>query len=210
MQEVPEGRLRKGECHIIISTPCSLKETYTGIREVSLYTEHLTRGRVFLSGPIDMELADSVAAQLLYLEQEGKEVQLIINSPGGEVTAGLMLYDVLGGLKVPVSRWCCGIAASMAAILLCGGEKGRRFILPHSRTMIHEPLLQSGVGGSATSIQALSESILETRSITNGILAKHTGKAIQEIDAATAFDNYMNAEQSVAFGLCDEIRSSLC
>ena len=190
-------------------TPCSLRETYSGIREVSLYTEHLARGRVFLTGTIDRELADSIAAQLLYLEQEGKEVQLIINSLGGEVNAGLMLYDLLEGLKVPVSRWCCGMAASMAAIILCGGEKGRRFILPHSKTMIHEPLLQSGVGGSATSIQALSESILETRRITNSILAKHTGKSLQEIDAATTYDNYMNAEQSIAFGLCDEIRSSL-
>ena len=95
----------------------------------------------------------------------------------------------------------------MGAVLLAGGQKGRRFILPHSKCMIHEPLIQGGVGGSASSIKKTAESILETRSVTNGILAKHTGKTIEEIDEATSFDNYMNAEEAIRFGLCDEIRS---
>jgi ATP-dependent Clp protease protease subunit len=103
--------------------------------------------------------------------------------------------------------YCIGMAASMGAVILAGGQKGRRFILPHSQCMIHEPLISGGVGGAATSIKKTAESILEIKSIINGILAKHTGKTVEEIDEATSFDNYLNAEESVAFGLCDEIRN---
>ena len=108
-------------------------------------------------------------------------------------------------MKAPVYRYCIGMAASMGAVILSGGEKGRRFILPHSRVMIHEPLLTGGVGGSATSIKRKADTILETRRVLNGLLAKNTGKSIEEIDEATLYDNYMNAEESVAFGLCDRI-----
>ena len=100
---------------------------------------------------------------------------------------------------------CAGMAASMAAIILAGGQKGYRYILPHSKVMIHEPLLSSGLGGSATSIKNISDSILETREIVNSILAKHTGKSLSEVNKATSFDNYMNAEEAIAFGLCDAI-----
>jgi ATP-dependent Clp protease protease subunit len=144
----------------------------------------------------------------MYLEGSGSgDINLYINSGGGEVNAGLMLYDVLQDIKTPINTYCIGMAASMAAVILAGGQKGRRFILPHSKTMIHEPLIAGGAGGSASSIKNIADSILETRSICNSILAKHTGKSIEEIDNATSFDNYMNAEESVAFGLCDSIVS---
>ena len=181
-------------------------ESHAGVREVSLLTRHLMNRNVFLTGEICMESAMSILSQLKYLANESdEEINMYINSGGGEVTAGLLIYDVLQQMKVPVNMYCTGIAASMAAVILAGGQKGRRYILPHSRTMIHEQLLAEGVGGSASSIKNISDSILETRKILNGILAKHTGKSLKEINKATAFDNYMNAEESVAFGLCDAV-----
>ena len=110
---------------------------------------------------------------------------------------------------MPVNTYCTGLAASMGAVLLAGGQAGRRYILPHSKTMIHEPLISGGVGGSATSIHNISESILKTRDMLNEILAKHTGKSLKEMKKATAFDHYMNAEESVKFGMCDEIVEKL-
>ncbi len=191
-------------------SPCVEVESHNGIREVSIYTKHLGNRRIFLSGEIRQEMANDIVAQLLYLEAESDEpIFLYINSNGGEINAGLYIYDVLQSMKIPVYTYCTGIAASMAAVLLAGGQPGRRFILPHSKTMIHEPLLAGGVGGSATSIRNISDSILETRRIVNGILAKHTGKTLKEIDKATSFDNYMNAEKSVAFGLCDRVVTSM-
>lgn len=185
-------------------------ETRNGIREVSLRTRHLMKRRVFLNGEINREFADDVVSQLLYLQEESEEpISIYINSGGGEVNAGLYIYDVIQSLTVPVYMYCTGMAASMAAVILAGGKQGHRFILPHSKMMIHEPLLAGGVGGSATSIQNISKSILETRKITNGILAKHTGKTLKEIDKATSFDNYMNAEECVQFGLCDKVVSSM-
>ena len=148
----------------------------------------------------------SILSQLKFLAEESEEeINLYINSGGGEVTAGLLIYDVLQQLKVPVNMYCTGIAASMAAVIFAGGQKGRRYILPHSKTMIHEPLISGGVGGSASSIKNISDSILETRKLLNGILVKHTGKSLKEVNKATAFDNYMNAEESIAFGLCDAV-----
>ncbi len=185
-------------------------ETNAGIREVSLATRHLMNRRVFLTGTISEELANQVVSQLMYLNESSMEpINLYINSAGGEVNAGLLLYDVIQGLRVPLNSYCIGRAASMAAVILAGGQKGRRFILPHSETMIHEPLIGNGVGGSATSIKNISESILQTKKIVNGILAKHTGKTMEEIDAATSYDHFMNAEESVTFGICDEIRTEL-
>lgn len=190
----------------LFNTPSIEVESANGIREVSLSTRHLSNRKIFLNGSIDSNTANNLLSQFLYLENEpDKEVDLYINSPGGEVNAGLMIYDILQGTKIPVNIICTGIAASMAAVILAGGKKGRRFILPHSKTMIHEPLIANGVGGSATSIKNISESILETKSICNEILSKHTGKSIEEIDKATSFDNFMNAKESVEFGICDKI-----
>ena len=177
-----------------------------GTREVSLSARHLMDRKIFLTGSIDGELANNFLLQFLYLEQISDEpVTIYINSPGGEVNAGLMIYDTIQGSKLPINMVCAGMAASMAAILLAGGQKGRRYILKHSKVMIHEPLLSNGVGGSATSIRHISESILETRNIVNGILAEHTGKSVKKINDATRFDNYMNAKEAIAFGICDEI-----
>lgn len=194
----------------IVWSPSVEVESHNGIRELSIYTKHLTNRRIFLNGTIDRDLANDIVAQLLYLQEEAKEpIYIYINSFGGEINAGLYIYDVLQSITVPVYMYCTGMAASMAAVLLAGGQKGRRFILPHSKTMIHEPLLAEGVGGSATSIRNISESILETKKIVNGILSKHTGKTLKEVDKATSFDNYMNAEKSVEFGICDKVVTSL-
>ena len=126
------------------------------------------------------------------------------------MNAGLVIYDCIQASEVEINMICAGTAASMAAIIFAGGQKGHRYILPHSKVMIHEPLLAGGVGGSATSIKNISDSILETREIVNGILAKHTGKTVKEINKATSFDNYMNAEEAIKFGLCDKITTKMC
>ena len=185
-------------------------ETNAGVREVALATKHFSKRKVFLIGEINTESVNQLVSQLMYLSDiSDEEIHLYINSGGGEVNAGLVLYDVIQSLKAPINMYCMGMAASMAAVILAGGQKGRRFILPHSKTMIHEPLLVEGVGGSATSIRNISESILETKRIVNGILAKHTGKTLKEVDKATSFDNYMNAEKSVEFGICDKVVTNL-
>lgn len=146
----------------------------------------------------------------MYLEQESSApITIYINSFGGEVNAGLMIYDAIQGSHLEVNTVCTGIAASMAAILLAGGKKGKRFILKHSKVMIHEPAITNGFGGSATSIKNISESILETREILSEILAKHTGKSIAEIYEAISFDNFMNADKAIEFGLCDEVTEKL-
>ena len=166
--------------------------------------------RLFINGGIDGDLANDFLSEFLYLEQESDEpVTIYVNSHGGEVNSGLMIYDIIQESKLPINIVCTGIAASMAALLVAGGQKGRRYILPHSKMMIHEPLIGGGVGGSATSIKNISESILKTREITNGILAKHTGKTIEEIDKATSFDNYMDAGQAIEFGLCDKTTDTI-
>ena len=136
-------------------------------------------------------------------------VDILMHSPGGEVNSGLMIYDVLRGMRCEVNHWCLGTCASMAAILLASGKKGHRFILPHGQVMIHEPQVLSGIGGSASSIRNLSDSILRTREITNKILAEHTGHTLAEINDATAYDHYMGAGEAVEFGICDEIRTRI-
>ena len=191
-------------------TPSIEVESVNGTREVSLTTRHLMNRNVFLQGTIDSDMANQFLSQLLYLEQESEEpVTIYINSPGGEVNAGLVIYDAIQGSNLEINMICTGMAASMGAILLAGGQKGNRYILEHSKVMIHEPLLANGVGGSATSIKNISESILETRKIVNGILAEHTGKSIEEINEATSFDNYMNAKEAIEFGICDAITKQI-
>ena len=185
-------------------------ETSHGVREVALTTRHLMNRVLFLTGEINQELANHFLSQFLYLEQEpDKPVTIYINSCGGEVNAGLMIYDAIQGSRMKITMMCTGMAASMAAVLLAGGQKKRRLILPHSKVMIHEPLLSHGIGGSATSIKNISESILETKDVINGILSKHTGKTIDDINNATSFDNYLNADEAVDFGICDRVCDKL-
>ena len=165
--------------------------------------------KLFLTGEVTSEMANTFVSELLYLAQSNEPIDIYINSPGGSVNAGLVIYDVIQSCegKIPINMYCVGSASSMGAVILAGGQKGRRYILPHSKVMIHEPLISGGMGGSATTIKKTAESILETKAITNGILAKHTGKTVEEIDEATSFDNFMNADEAIAFGLCDEIKS---
>ena len=186
-------------------------EGYQGSKEITLDARFLREKKVFLLGEITPESSIELTQKLIYLENEpsAKRIQLYFNSPGGEINSGLMIYDVLQAMTKPIDMYCLGMAASMAAVLLASGKKGCRHILPHSRTMIHEPLLGSHVGGSATSIVRLSESIMDTKKILNELLAKHTGKSLEEIDKATSFDNYMNAEESVEFGICDDILTDI-
>ena len=185
-------------------------ESASGTREISLATRHFMNRRIFISGEITENTANSFISQLMYLEQESSEpVTIYINSPGGQVNAGMVIYDAVQGSRIPINMLCTGMAASMAAVILAGGQPGRRYILKHSKVMIHEPLISQGVGGSATSIQNISESILETKHMVNEILAWHTGRKVDEINKATAYDNYMNAAEAVDFGICDQISKDL-
>lgn len=186
-----------------------VKQSYNGVQEIRIESELLTKRNIMLTDEIDRESANRFMTELMYLISEGnEEINLYINSGGGEINAGLLIYDLIQSSTAPINIYCTGMAASMAAILLASGQKGRRFILPHSKVMIHEPLISGGVGGSATSIKNISDSIMETRKLVNEILAKHTGKTRKEIEKATAYDHYMSAEEAVEFGICDEIKKS--
>ena len=194
----------------ILQQPSIEVESAHGVREVSLATSHFMNRRIFLNGEINDELANGFLSQLLFLESEpDKPVTVYINSYGGNVNAGLMIYDAIQGSGLKINMVCTGMAASMAALLLAGRQKGRRYILRHSKVMIHEPLIEAGVGGSATSVKHISDSILETREMLNGLLAKHTGKDIEVINENTSFDNLMNAEEAVKFGICDKISKKI-
>lgn len=188
------------------SIPALEKESANGIQQVSLITDAFTNRRLFLFGEIDQNLVFSFTMQMLSLmEDEQSEINIYINSPGGEVNSGLAIYDLIQSCKAPINMYCIGMAASMGALIFAGGQKGRRFILPHSKVMIHEPLIPNGVGGSASSIKSTADSILQTRELLNGILAEHSGKTLDEINKATDHDNFMTAEEAIEFGLCDEV-----
>ena len=164
-------------------------------------------GDIFISDSINYESAVRFASLMKHMESQEADVRIYISSPGGEITAGLLMYDVIQSYPYGVDIYCTGIAASMAAVLLAGGRKGHRFILPHSQVLIHEPLILDNFGGSATTIEKKAQGILKVRELMNGILATHTGKKIEEINEATSYDNIMDAQQAVKFGICDEIRS---
>ncbi len=178
-------------------TPVVEEESNAGISVVPLRTRHFSNGRLFLTGEVTEDMANDFVSQMLYLVEKGELVEIYINSPGGSVNAGLVIYDMIQACveKIDIDLYCVGLTASMGAVILAGGKKGHRFILPHSKVMIHEPLIASGMGGSATSIKKTADFILETKAVTNGILAKRTGKTMEEIDEATSFDNFMNAEE---------------
>lgn len=187
-----------------------IKKSSAGIQSVSLDAMLLDKRMIFLSDAITSESVNLIIKQLLYLESldEQESIRLIINSPGGEVNAGLLLYDQIQGMSVVVETYCTELAASMAAIILAGGKQGHRFILKHSRVMIHEPLISSASGGlcgSATSIAKSAESIMKTKEALVELLSSDTGRSIEEIEKAVSFDNFMSAEEAVAFGICDEI-----
>lgn len=186
--------------------PALEKESANGIQQVSLITEAFTNRKIFLFGEIDEQLVYSFTLQMLNLmEDERSEIDIYINSPGGEVNSGLAIYDLIQACKTPINMYCVGMAASMGAIIFAGGQKGRRYILPHSKVMIHEPLIPNGVGGSASSIKSTADSIIQTRELLNGILSTHSGRTMEEINKATDHDNFMTAQEAIDFGLCDKI-----
>lgn len=186
--------------------PSIERESVNGVQQISLITDLFTNRKIFLFGEIDGAMVYAFTMQLMSLmEDEQSEIDIYVNSPGGEVNAGLAIYDLIQSCKAPINMYCIGMAASMGALIFASGKKGHRFILPHSKVMIHEPLIPHGVGGSASSIKSTADSILQTRELLNGILAKHSGKTLEEINKATDHDNFMTAEEAIAFGLCDKI-----
>ena len=185
--------------------PMVVEQTSRGERSYDIYSRLLKERVIFVVGPIEDHMANLVVAQLLYLESENpdKDISLYINSPGGSVTAGLAIYDTMQFIKPHISTLCIGQAASMGAILLAGGENGKRYCLPHSRVMIHQPL--GGYQGQATDIDIHAREILKIREQLNQLLANHTGQTIETIDNDTERDNFMGGEQAVTYGLIDEV-----
>lgn len=191
--------------------PAIERESVNGVQQISLVTDLFSDRRIFLFGEIDEAMVYSFTMQLMSLmEDEQSEINIYVNSPGGEVNAGLAIYDLIQSCKAPINMYCVGMAASMGAVIFSSGKKGHRYILPHSKVMIHEPLIPHGVGGSASSIKSTADSILQTRELLNGILAKHSGKTLEEIDKATDHDNFMTAGEAIDFGLCDKIVKTIC
>jgi len=188
--------------------PMVIEQTSRGERSFDIYSRLLKERVIFIVGPIEDHMANLVVAQLLFLESENpdKDVHLYINSPGGSVTAGLSIYDTMRFIKPDVSTMCIGQAASMGAFLLSGGTKGKRYILPNARTMIHQP--SGGAQGQATDIEIQAKEILFLRERLNSLLAEHTGQSMEVIERDTERDRFMSAEQSVEYGLVDEVIST--
>jgi ATP-dependent Clp protease protease subunit len=188
--------------------PMVVEQSARGERAYDIYSRLLKERVVFLVGPVDDHTANIIVAQLLFLESENpdKDISFYINSPGGSVTAGMAIYDTMQFINCDVSTMVIGQAASMGALLLAGGCKDKRYSLPHSRVMIHQPL--GGVQGQATDIEIHAKEILQTRDRLNRILANHTGQAIEKISIDTDRDNFMSAEESVNYGLIDKVLHS--
>ena len=185
--------------------PMVVEQSSQGERSYDIYSRLLKDRIIFLGGPIEDVTANIVIAQLLFLEAENpdKDIHLYINRPGGVVTAGMAIYDTMQYIKPDVSTICVGSAASMASVLLTAGAKGKRFALPHSQIMIHQPL--GGVQGQATEIEIHAREILRMRKELNGLLSLHTGQPLDVIQKDTERDNFMTAEEAKAYGLIDEI-----
>lgn len=187
--------------------PIVVEQTGRGERSYDIYSRLLKDRIIFLGGQIDDNIANLVIAQLLFLEAEDpdKDIHLYINSPGGVVTAGMAIYDTMRYIKAPVSTICVGQAASMGAILLAGGEKGKRFSLTNSRIMIHQPL--GGFQGQATDIHIHAQEILRMKRNLNELLAEHTGKPVEKVETDTDRDFFMSGEEAIAYGIIDAIIS---
>ena len=185
--------------------PTVVEQTGRGERAYDIYSRLLNDRIIFLSDEVNDTTASLVVAQLLFLEAQDpdKDISFYINSPGGSVTAGMAIYDTMNFIKCDVSTICIGMAASMGAFLLSAGAKGKRFALPHSEIMIHQPL--GGAQGQASDIKIRADLILRTRDMLNKILAENTGKSIEQIEKDTDRDNFMTAEQALEYGLIDKI-----
>ena len=184
--------------------PIVVEQSARGERAYDIYSRLLKERVIFVVGPVEDYMANLIVAQLLFLESENpdKDIALYINSPGGSVSAGLAIYDTMQFIKSDVSTICIGMAASMGAVLLAGGAKGKRYMLPHSRAMIHQPW--GGFQGQATDISIQAKEMLLTRDRLNRILANHTGQPIDKIQLDTERDNFMGAEDAIAYGLVDK------
>lgn len=177
-----------------------------GIKLVPIESKLFSERMVFIEGEIDQAQACEFVKEIMVLCKENREkpINVLINSPGGDVNAGLLMYDCIQSCRTPIRMYCLGAAYSMGTLLFTCGNHGR-YMFPNSRLMLHEPLLGNKVGGSASSIRSISEDLMETRDKINKILAKHTGKTEKEIEVATSFDHYYSPEESIAFGLADEV-----
>ncbi len=184
--------------------PMVVEQTPRGERAYDIYSRLLKERVVFLVGPVDDQVANLIVAQLLYLESDNpdKDISLYINSPGGSVSAGLAIYDTMQFIQPDVSTMCVGQAASMGALLLAAGAKGKRYCLPHSRVMIHQPL--GGYQGQATDIEIHTREILKVRAQLNEVFALHSGQSVETIATDTERDNFMSPEEAKVYGLTDE------
>jgi ATP-dependent Clp protease, protease subunit len=208
----PEGRAYNGLVNPLrpqnYMVPMVVESTNRGERAFDIYSRLLKDRIIFLGTPVDDQVANLIIAQLLFLQSEDpeKDIFLYINSPGGQVTAGLAIYDTMQYIKPDVSTICIGMAYSMGAVLLCGGAAGKRFSLPHANILIHQPW--GGMQGQATDIQIHAKEILRTREVLNGILSKHTKQPIERVQQDTERDYFLTSEQAKAYGLIDDIISS--
>jgi ATP-dependent Clp protease protease subunit len=186
--------------------PIVIEKTQFGERAYDIYSRLLKERIIFLGGPITDQVANAVIAQLLFLEHEDpkKDIQIYLNSPGGVVTAGLAIYDAMQYVKPDVSTFCVGMAASMAAVLLAAGKKGKRYALPNSQVLLHQVMLE-GVGGQAIEIEITAKHIIKMKDRLNEILSKHTGQSLSKVEKDTDRDFYMSAEESKSYGLIDAI-----
>lgn len=197
--------MNKNEIHALNLVPMVVEQTSRGERAYDIYSRLLKERVIFLVGPVEDDVANLIIAQLLYLESENpdKDINLYINSPGGSVTSGLAIYDTMQFIKPNVSTMCVGQAASMGALLLAGGEKEKRYCLPHSRVMIHQPI--GGFQGQASDIDIHAREILQARERLNKILSDHTGQSFDTIKNDTERDNFMSANEAKDYGLIDEV-----
>jgi ATP-dependent Clp protease protease subunit len=185
--------------------PMVVEQTGRGERSYDIYSRLLKERIIFLGTGIDDSVANLIIAQLLFLQSEDpeKDISIYINTPGGVVTAGLAIYDTMQFLKCDITTYCVGQAASMGAVLLAAGAKGKRFALPNARIMIHQPL--GGAQGQATDIHIQAQEIMRIKQILNGILADHSGRSIEDLEKDTDRDNFMSAAQAAEYGLIDEV-----
>lgn len=174
-----------------------LEETSGGVHEFALQSRLLSERRIFISGQITSDTAVNFAQAMMYLAQSTEPISIYINSPGGDVNAGLAVYDLIQGCKNELRTYCIGQAYSMAAVILAGSQKGRRFILPHSQVMIHEAMLGGEFGGTAVSVRNLAERLGGIQKQLNDILSRHTGRSLEDIIRDVSFDNFMSAEKAV-------------
>ncbi len=187
--------------------PYVVEQTHRGERGWDIFSRLLKDRIIFLGTPVSDDVANSIIAQLLYLESEDpdKEISLYINSPGGSVTAGMAIYDTMQYVNPDISTICMGQAASMGAVLLTAGAAGKRFALPNSRILIHQPLLRGGIGGQATDIDIQAREILRLRERLNQVLVDHTGQSMERIEKDTDRDYYMSADEAKEYGLIDTV-----